>query len=418
MSIDEHRHRLLVVLQAALGAVDGATCVGRALQGELPGGTLHLVAVGKAACAMTRGALGAVAGRVCRGLVITKSGHVDSGLCAQQGIHCREAGHPVPDRASLAAGAALLQFIQQTPMNDPLWFLISGGASSLVEVLPDGLSLEDLAGVNRWLLASGLDIRQMNRIRSSLSAIKAGRLLRWLQGRRVLALLVSDVRGDDPAVIGSGLLVPGSTGSRDMPEVPPWLRTLTERQPPVPAPGAPGLGVAEIRVVARLEDAKQTAADCARRLGGPVTLYSDFVDGAAAVAGRWLARRIMEGPPGFSIWGGETTVCLPAAPGCGGRCQSLALAAALEFRNQPGVALLAVGTDGGDGSTEDAGALVDGASVGRGESHGLDGADCLARADAGTFLAASGDLIQTGPTGTNVMDLMIGWRSPSAIAVL
>jgi glycerate 2-kinase len=142
----------------------------------------------------------------------------------------------------------------------------------------------------------------------------------------------------------------------------------------------------------------------------PVQVHEPFVDGPAGPAGRRLARALLGGPPGLHIWGGETTVVLPDSPGRGGRNQHLALAAAIELSGRPDVLLLSAGTDGTDGPTDDAGALVDGATLERARDAGLTAAASLARADSGTLLEASGDLIRTGPTGTNVMDLILGWR--------
>ena len=178
------------------------------------------------------------------------------------------------------------------------------------------------------------------------------------------------------------------------------------------APAYSGVALANIKmhVIARLADAKRAAAREATTLGYSVHIHDEFIDGAASTAGQRLAQSLSHAAPGVHIWGGETTVLLPAQPGRGGRNQSLALAGALELQRRDDAMLLALGSDGSDGPTEDAGGLVDGGTIARGERAGLDAAHCLESADAGTFLEASGDLVHTGPTGTNVMDLVLGLK--------
>ncbi|NIP71889.1 MAG: DUF4147 domain-containing protein [Gammaproteobacteria bacterium] len=402
--IDQLRHDALRCLQAGIAAVRGRARVRELLARDIPESPLYLVAVGKAASDMTRGALEACGDRLAAGLVITKHGHLDPGLIGRPRLECLEAGHPVPDAASLEAGARLVAFVEAAPHRAQLLFLVSGGASSLVEVLPDGVTLADLVRLNQWLLASGLNIEQMNAARSALSCIKAGRLARRLGRRGARALLLSDVRGDDPAVIGSGLLVPGSAGAQA--ELPAWARALAGAAPSRPGPEEV-TGV-QVHIVARLSDALEGAGREARALGYSLNLHDNFVDGDAAAAGEGLARALIASPAGAHLWGGETTVRLPAQPGRGGRCQHLSLAAARVLAGRSGTVLLAAGTDGSDGPGEDAGAVIDGATLQRGAAQGLDAERCLRAVDAGTFLEASGDLVQTGPTGTNVMDVIIG----------
>jgi hydroxypyruvate reductase len=173
--------------------------------------------------------------------------------------------------------------------------------------------------------------------------------------------------------------------------------------------GIPGQGP-PVELAATLGMAKRAAAEVASELSLAVRVGDDLVEGDAATRGRQLARTLARGPRGVRVWGGETTVCLPERPGRGGRNQHLALAAATEIAGRDDCFLLSCGTDGTDGPTDDAGALVDGGTLARAASAGLDAGECLANADSGTLLAASGDLIDTGPTGTNVMDLILGLR--------
>ena len=290
-----------------------------------------------------------------------------------------------------------------------LLFLISGGASSLVERLVDGVTLDDLQRVNQWLLASGLDIHTMNYVRKSLSLIKGGRLAHTLGGRKTLALLISDVPGDDPATIGSGLLVPAHFVETDLSlELPQWVTALMSGGVPAPASDDFIFKNITLEIVASLDDAKQAAAESGRQLGYAVYQHAGVLQGDAVLVARQLAVELLNGPAGLHIWGGETTLQLPSQPGRGGRNQHLALVVATELSGCDGVFFLAAASDGSDGPTDDAGGFVDGETVARGRVAGFDANAALANADAGTFLAASGDLIRTGPTGTNVMDLLLG----------
>lgn len=400
------RRDLLQIYQGALKAVDGRTCVSRALHGRSKAPTV-LVAIGKAAQAMALGAVDALGDGVVDGLVISKPGHLDRFSLEQVGLKGLEGGHPLPDENSLAAGQALLALLERQPRDVSLLFLISGGASSLVEVLRDDIGLEDLQEVNRWLLGSGLPIQQINLVRKALSVIKGGGLLAFLGQRRAEALLISDVEGDDPSVIGSGLLASDPQLERKIAalSLPAWLTALTGRGC---APVEIGEDRVPLKVIANLEMASCAAERGAQRLGYPVVRHTAFLSGDAEQRGHELGQVLLEGSPGVHIWGGETTVRLPDQPGRGGRNQHLALAAAMEIAGQKGVYLLAVGTDGTDGNTEDAGALVDGKTLVRAANEGLDAEEYLSRADAGTLFAVTGDLINTGPTNTNVMDLIIG----------
>lgn len=407
MSLSESRRRLLEVLLAALDAVNGRQCVRVALAEQPVPAPVYLIAFGKAACAMVLGASDALGRRIADAFVATKHGHAEP-----LPWPVLEAAHPVPDESSLAAGEALLRFIKRIPESARVLVLLSGGASALVEKLPPGAKLETLQRLNEWLLASGRDIAAMNRIRKRLSLIKGGRLAEVLAPRPVTCFAISDVPNDDPRFIGSGPLVAdASIAEEPFDDAPPEVRTALLAAPPVPAPGDPCFARVRFRIVARLEDAKHAAARAAMTRGWQTAIHEELLAGEATDVGAELAQRVLASAPNIlHVWGGETTVRLPASPGRGGRNQSLALSAARTLRGARGVLLLASGTDGTDGPTADAGALVDGGTIDRGERKGLDAASALARADAGSFLEASGDLIQTGPTGTNVMDLVLGIR--------
>jgi len=404
VSLSKSRADVLGVFHAALGAVHGGTRVSAALRAMNVRGPMRAVAVGKAACAMWEGARDALEAS----LIVTKRGHVTP-ACAQAGVTMIEAGHPLPDEQSLCAGEAVLRFITATPPAAPLLFLLSGGASSLMEVLPPGATLADLQRLNAWLLASGWPIDRMNAARRRLSCIKGGRLAVHVRGRRVLQLLISDVPGDAAADIGSGPLLPAhDEASFPIGELPAALQALfTQASSSVDTATFAHI---ETRLVARLDDALDAAAAAARSAGHEAYLHHERLAGDAATQGQALAAALLQAPPGVHVWGGETTVALPPRPGRGGRNQQLALAAATVLAGYDGICLLAAGTDGSDGPGGDAGALVDGGTLARGALEGFDAVDHLRRADAGRFLEASGDLIHTGPTGTNVTDLVIALK--------
>ena len=405
------RKHALSAYQAALDAVGGRACVEKHLRVHRPGFVTHIAAVGKAAVHMTAGAMDVLASQISRALVITKRGYAEPLFAAAAPVTVMESAHPVPDDSSLAAGTALLRFVEAAPRDAGFLFLVSGGASSLAEVLPPGVGADDLSRINSWLLGSGLPIGDMNRIRKRVSRIKGGRLAAALDGRRALNLMISDVPGDDPRVIGSGLLVPHSPDDIriDDLEPPDWLAAIAGRAPPLPGEAC-FRGVDSV-IVARPSLAREAAREACERVGHAVNVHGTLLEGEAVTAGIEAARSLVAGPPGAQIWASETTVVLPEKPGRGGRCQSLALAAATVLAGRKDAVLLAAGTDGTDGPGEDAGALVDGGTIQRGEAMGCSARASLEAADAGTFLHHSGDLVNTGPTGTNVMDIIIGLKS-------
>jgi hydroxypyruvate reductase len=398
----EARQDLLEIFAAALEAVRGDRVVAQALQQARLTGDWHVVAIGKAAAAMWQGAREVLGGQIRASLVITKHGHAEA-LSPQEGLELIESDHPVPGAASLEAGRRLLDFLKRAPADARFLFLVSGGASSLVEVLPEGMTAGQLAQLNTWLLGSGLDIAAMNAVRKRVSRIKGGGLLRWVGTREGRCLLISDVPGDDPAVIGSGLLVPGDAPLPD--GLPDWVGALIEADAALPSSST------RCEVIANRTRALEAAAETARQLGYRVELAPDLLSGDAGATGAALGARLRDAAPGVYLWGGETTVRLPPQPGRGGRNQHLALGAARALAGAAGAYLLAAGTDGTDGPTDDAGALVDGQTTERMALDGIDARDALVRADAGTALEAAGDLVRTGPTGTNVMDLVIGLKT-------
>ncbi|WP_245232226.1 glycerate kinase type-2 family protein [Thiorhodococcus minor] len=398
-------------MMTGLKAVDGRRAVRNALNGSTPRRPVWLCAVGKAAEAMALGAKEAMGDRLDTGLVITKQGHADPLALAGYGIETRFGGHPLPIEGSLEAGRDLQRMLQALPADREVLFLLSGGASSLVEVPIRGIDLPELRRINAWLLASGLPITAMNLVRKSLSRIKAGGLLGHLEDRPLRALAISDVPQDLPQVIGSGPLTPEPDLAQGVAqlELPEWLSTWVERG--IRERGSPETGRARVEILATLSQAKAAIATEARQRGLTTFLHPERLSGDAERLGKQLARTLLGGERGLHLWGGEPTVRLPRNPGRGGRSQHLALAAATQLAGHHGHFLLSIGSDGTDGPTEDAGALVDAGTLERAELAGLSAREALERADAGTFLEAGGDLIRTGPTGTNVTDILLGLKT-------
>lgn len=385
MACDGRQRLLLELLQAGLEAVDGRRCVREALAARSPQpGPVWAAAVGKAAASMALGAADALGDSLERVLIITPSAHRAPEIESRPGVEIHESAHPVPDGRSLAAGQRLLDWVDDLPAAAVPLFLISGGASSLVEVLEPGVCLEELEQLSARWLAEGIAIGELNARRARISRIKGGRLAEHLGGRAARALFISDVPNDDPAVIGSGLLGPAG-GSADH----------IERQ-----------------VVASVDLAIEGVAQAASQRGLTVApVHERFEGDATRLAGRF-AHELLVGNTQVRIWGGESTVRLPPHPGRGGRNQHLALAAARFLPEYPELLLLAAATDGTDGPTDAAGGLANADTCARLALAGLDADDCLSRADSGTALAAAGALVRTGPTGTNVADLVIGLKLP------
>ncbi len=412
MLTDDHvlnrRHQLLTFYRSALARVQGERVVSEYLAQNSIAGEWAVVAVGKAAAAMALGAQQQLGDRIHSGLVITRHGYSEPRLVGSR-WQIIESAHPIPDESSLQAGDTLLQFLQALPPDVPLLFFLSGGASTLVEVLPDGVTLDDLSRTNEWLLAAGLSIAEMNAVRCRLSRLKGGRLVRHLGGRRCLQLLISDVPGDDPGVIGSAPLWP-TDGIPTTEVLPRWLSQLLLQGDEPPSLGDPAFSTIETHIIADNRMALQAIKTEAEAQGLKVYLHAGHFQGEAQVMARRFVQKLQQGLPGLHLWGGESSVALPRLHGHGGRSQHLALAAAELLDGDERIMLLAAGSDGSDGPGEAAGALVDGGTRQRGEDEGFSLALALANADSGSFLAASGDLIETGPTGTNVMDLVIGWK--------
>ena len=400
---DSRRDLLLELYASACAAVDGRRAVRAALAGRTAA-PLALISVGKAAAAMALGVQDICGHDVVSGLVVSRRGHLDAELSAWPQLRCLEGDHPVPGPASLAAGEELVKFAAALAPGASVLVLVSGGASSLVEALAPGISPAELARVNEWGLAGGLAIGELNAIRRRLSRLKGGRLAAALAHTSAEALLISDVAQDDPAVIGSGLVAAAAAAPLPQ-DLPPWLIELLGRAGDLPA----GRTLPS-RIVASLGEALAAATRAADARGLSTRQLQPSAAGDAQVAARRFAHELAITTEDALIWGGETTVRLPARAGRGGRNQHFALEVARLIAGHADLVVLAAGTDGSDGNTGDAGAIVDGGTVARGAADGLESEQALAAADAGSFLEASGDLLCTGPTGTNVGDLVFGLR--------
>ncbi len=385
-------------------------------------GPVRLVAAGKAALAMAQGAVAAA--RPDTGAVIVPHGGVATG---PPGLDVFGGAHPVPDAAGAAATARVLAAVEAASPATLVLALLSGGASALLVAPADGLTLADKQRVTAALLASGADIAALNTVRKHCSRVKGGGLARAARlAAGLWALLLSDVVDDDPATIASGPTVADPTTFADAlavldrwlePDaVPPRVRAHLEagragRVPETPAPGDPAFRRTVTHVLAGNGAAVAAAAAAADRLGYSPHVVAEPLRGDAAQAGRSIVELLTTAPrdrPVAVVAGGETTV--RAVPGgCGGRSQHLALAAALALAGRPGV-VLAAGTDGIDGPTDAAGACIDGGTAARSRARGFDPAAALAATDSHRVLDATGDLVRTGLTGTNVADLVVALR--------
>ena len=432
MTLPDPRSALERMFRAGVAAADPAVALRReigvrddgalVLAGEvLPRGSpLHVLAVGKAAARMA-GALDGIAGaRVSAGLLIAKPGRATApaGWCAL------EAAHPVPDPSSQRAGRRALRFAAETPRDGLLLVLVSGGASSLLACPLAGVSLDDLSATTRALLDAGAAIDELNTVRKHLAAVAGGRLALAAGGARVCVLAVSDVVGDRIDLIGSGPCAADSSRCAD---------ALAVLDRCVPADRVPAAVRAHLVAGARAEAAGTRAAgaaaaagvrhvllagnataltgarEAAQGLGFAPMVVTGELAGEARRAGARLAAvacALRSPHPVCLLAGGETTVRVRGG-GRGGRSQELALAAAIALAGEALVCLLAAGTDGEDGPTDAAGAFADGATLARSRALSLDAGAALDANDSHTFFEREGGLLRTGPTGTNVRDLVL-----------
>jgi hydroxypyruvate reductase len=390
-----------------------------------------ILALGKAALPMAQAAVETLAARSAEpagGLIVPP----EAAASPHHRLRVVPGDHPEPGAGSLAAAEALGEVAARASAGGEVWVLLSGGTTSLLGAPVEGVTPADLTGLYALLLGSGLDITAMNRIRKRFSRWGGGRLALALAPAPVRVFIVSDVIGDDLASIGSGPCVPDPSSAREVRELLERSR-LWERIPEsarrqvrdacdgtkaeTPKPGDPAFARVTLELIASNGLALEAAAKRAAELGLVPVVEHTPLAGEAAAAGASVAATLLQDYAGRSvpqrgcrIWGGETTVTFgETPPGLGGRCQELALSAARALAGSPpGVALLAAGTDGRDGPTDAAGAIIDGTTWNAVAAAGRDPARDLAAHDAYRALDAAGVLLRPGLTGTNVMDVVIG----------
>lgn len=401
----EHTHTI------ATKAIESALpepAVKKALSGFRPEGRLFLVSVGKAAWAMAKAASEVLPTPISGGIVITKYGHVVHNLPC---IQCLEAGHPVPDANSFSATQAVLDMTQDLCASDTVLFLLSGGGSALFEKA--SIPLEELQSITNQLLRCGASITEINTIRKHLSLVKGGRFAQHCSPASVYAVILSDVIGDQPDIIASGPTVPDSSTCNDAAGIvekyaiplSPHAETCLQAETPKVIENA------QIKIIGSVRQLCSAAASACRLLGYEPIVLSDRIDGEAREVGRFmgqmLAANASSGQKIALIAGGETVVHLKGT-GLGGRNQELALAAAAPISGIGNACLISVGSDGTDGPTDAAGGYVDGNTISIMKEKGLDYWEYLNNNDSYHALKAANGLVITGPTGTNVNDIVIG----------
>ncbi len=439
-----HSITIAHTLAAALAAVEPAAAVRRHLQREgemLYAGTqvidlrgierIIVVGAGKAGAPMAHAVADILAERLSAGLVVVKDGHQElaGNVPSSTRLHLLEAGHPLPDERGVAAAQALVRLLHGLSPQDLVLALISGGGSALLSLPVPGVSLADLQTLTSTLLASGAPIGAINCLRKHLDLLKGGGLARLAYPARLVTLILSDVVGNPLASIASGPTVADPSTFADALAVLEQYDLLTDTPPAIlahlrqgyhgaipetPKPGDPALHGVNNLLVGDNRQAAEAALSAAAAAGFQPLLLTTSLEGEAREAGRCLAAILREiaqsgqplARPACLVAGGETTVTL-RGDGRGGRNQELALAAALGLEGLADLALVALATDGGDGPTDAAGAVVDGTTLRRARALGLDAQKHLARNDAYPFFAALDDLLRPGPTGTNVNDLSL-----------
>ncbi len=383
-----------------------------------PRGRTVVVGAGKAAASMARAVEAHwPADKPLSGLVVTRYGH---GVGKLKRIEVVEASHPVPDAAGREAARRVLDSVQGLTSDDLVLCLISGGGSALLSLPAPGVAFEDKQAINRALLKSGAAIGDMNCVRKHLSSIKAGRLAAAAAPAEVVALMISDVPGDDPSVIASGPTAPDASTLAEAREVlrrfhidpPPAVAAWLDRpEAETPKPGDPAFARVRNLVIARPQASLEAAAEVARAAGYAPLILGDALEGEAREVGRVMAgiarQAVVHGQPARApcalISGGETTVTVRGA-GRGGRNVEFLLSLAVALDCLPGVFAIAGDTDGVDGAEENAGAIVTPDTLARAAAKGIDAKARLADNDGHGFFEALGDSVVTGPTLTNVND--------------
>ncbi|MFA5353880.1 MAG: glycerate kinase [Thermodesulfovibrionales bacterium] len=381
---------------------------------------------GKAAYAMAQAVEELAGNLISGGIIIAKYGHGGREKIGR--IRVREAGHPIPDDKGVKATEELIRTIKASPPDSPCICLISGGGSSLLASPWEGISLQEKQRITAILLRAGADVTELNTVRKHISRVKGGRLAEIAFPRPVLSLILSDVIGNRLDVIASGPTAPDSTGHKDAWDVLRKFNLLEKaplsvvsildkgmegRIPETPKGDSPVFQAVENLIIGSNSQAMEKARLRAESMGFITDLTPEPVTGEAREAGRKIAQQALrlkkekgEGPPLCIISGGETTVTV-TGNGKGGRNTELALAFAMEIGEAEGITLLSAGTDGTDGPTDAAGAVVDKGTMQAAKARGLDPLEYLRNNDSYSFFREINGLVITGPTGTNVMDIQI-----------
>ena len=407
------REDALKIVDEAIKAVYPEDAVKRALQNFENEGTTKALAIGKAAWRMAKAAKDSLGDRIFEGMVITKYGHSMGEI---EGFEVFEAGHPVPDKNTIKATKRALAMVKDLGQEDRLLFLVSGGGSSLFELPADNVRLKDLISVTDRLLKCGATILEMNAVRKHLSRVKGGRFAEIVKPARICSLVLSDVLGNKLDAIASGPAYPDATTSEDA------LRIIQKYGVKLPPTVLDALGKetpktldnVESKIIGSINMACEAAKRAAQKLGYNSSILTATLDGEAREAGAFIsamAREIVSRDrpaerPCAIILGGETVVQVKGT-GLGGRNQELALSAACGIEGLDNVVIASVATDGTDGPTDAAGGIVDGETIMRLREKGVDMKEALEDNDSYHALEAAGDLLTTGPTGTNVNDLII-----------
>jgi len=389
------------------------TAVENALRGHDFKKNIYVVAIGKAAWVMARAAQDFLGDRLTGGIVVTKYGHSMGSL---PGIKIYEAGHPVSDENTIAATLECVKLAENLTKDDELLFLVSGGGSALFELPPDGITLDEVQSITNQLLTGGADIVEMNTIRKRLSSVKAGRFALLAAPAQVYAIILSDVLGDRPDTIASGPAAPdNSTADDAMKVVTKYNLTLTDLQKKYLLQETPKeITNVKTVVMGGVRFLCESTAKIAQSLGYAPFVLTTTMNCEAADAGRLLASVAADARAGRNsfkapcaiIYGGETVVTL-TGKGKGGRCQEIALAATKGIEGLEDTLIFALGSDGTDGPTDAAGGIVDGDTASKLRDVGIDVDKALADNDSYNALKAVGSLIVTGPTGTNVNDVVV-----------
>jgi glycerate 2-kinase len=422
------RREAVTCALAGIAAVDPGDLVRRALATQHVDGDVTLFAVGKAAGPMAAAAVAALAGTIRQGVVISP----EAVALSSARMACFVGGHPVPNEQGADGARELVRLVAGLRPGETLFCLISGGASSLMTLPPDGISIADIAAATSSLMRAGATIQELNCVRKHLDQLKGGRLTALASPARVVALVLSDVVGDSMDTIASGPTVADPTTVADAvavlqrhgvwDQVAPSVRAHLERgDDESPKPGDPRLARAINRIIGSNVTAAIAACDQARNMGYVSQVVTTSLTGEASEIGASVARQTREecqrtGKKVALIFAGETTVTVKGS-GAGGRNQELALGAAIAMEGDSGMAVASLGTDGIDGPTDAAGAVADGESVARARALGFDARATLAANDSHTFWKALGALVRTGPTGTNVMDIVVALAVPQQTRV-